>query len=239
MRKDRLPNQLRNIEFIVNFNNYAEGSCLAKFGNTHVICTATIEEKIPPWLKNKGLGWITAEYGMIPRSTSTRMDREASRGKQSGRTNEIQRLIGRSLRSIVDMEKIGERQIKIDCDVIQADGGTRTASISGAFLALAIAIKKFKTSFNIKEQIIKESIAAVSCGIIDNDIYLDLDYSEDSSADVDANFVMSENKKIIEVQSTAEGNPFSKEQFIEMMDLAYNGISLIIKKQKDILGKIE
>ena len=239
MRKNRNFNELRKIEFISNINRYAEGSCLAKFGNTHVHCTASIENKVPPWLKNKGKGWITAEYGMLPRSTHTRIDREASRGKQSGRTQEIQRLIGRSLRSIVNLDKIGERQIKIDCDVIQADGGTRTASISGAFVALSIAIKKFSSTYNIKEKIINEHIGAVSCGIVNGKINVDLEYEEDSIAEVDANFVISESNKFIEIQSTAETNPFTKEQFLKMTDLAINSVNYIIELQKKTLNEVD
>ena len=197
MRKNRNYNELRKIEFITDVNEYAEGSCLTKFGKTHVICTASIEDRVPMWLKNKGTGWITAEYGMLPRSTHSRMDREASKGKQAGRTLEIQRMIGRSLRSVVNLNYLGEKQIKVDCDVIQADGGTRTASISGGFVALAIAINKYKKIYNIKEIIIKEHIAAISCGIIDNQVNLDLDYNEDSNAEVDANFIISEKKILL------------------------------------------
>ena len=239
MRKKRTFNELRKIELIPNINEYAEGSCLTKFGKTHIICTASIEERVPFWLKNKGRGWITAEYGMLPRSTHTRKDREASQGKQSGRTHEIQRLIGRSLRSIVDLETLGERQVKIDCDVIQADGGTRTASITGAFIALFIALSKFKKQFNLEGKIIKQHIAAISCGIINNEVNIDLDYDEDSSAEVDANFIITEDMNIVEIQSTAEGRPFTKDKFIEMLNLALNGIEQIIEIQKDVLKKIE
>lgn len=239
MREKRFFNELRKIEFLPNINEYSEGSCLTKFGKTHIICTASIENKVPKWLKNTGKGWITAEYGMLPRSTHTRMDREASRGKQSGRSLEIQRLIGRSLRSIVDLTALGERQIIIDCDVIQADGGTRTASICGGFIALCIAVKKFKLEYNITKSIIKEHVAAISCGVINNEINIDLDYAEDSTAEVDANFIITENKKIVEIQSTAEGVPFGKEKFMDMLNLAYNGIEKIIKIQKETLKKIE
>ena len=190
MRKDRTFNQMREISFEKDVNIHADGSCLVKFGNTHVLCLATIDEKVPHWLKNTGKGWITAEYGMLPRSTNTRMDREAAKGKQSGRTQEIQRLIGRSLRSIVDLSNLGERQIKIDCDVIQADGGTRTASISGGFISLYLAIDKLKNNYNLQKPIIKNFIGAVSTGIVDNKAILDLDYNEDSAAQVDANFVI-------------------------------------------------
>ena len=204
MRKDRSFNEMREISFEKNVNIHADGSCLVKFGNTHVLCLATIDEKVPHWLKNTGKGWITAEYGMLPRSTNTRMDREAAKGKQSGRTQEIQRLIGRSLRSITSLSDLGEKQIKIDCDVIQADGGTRTASISGAFVSLYIAIKKLRENYNIQKPIIKNYIAAVSTGIIDNKPLLDLDYNEDSAAEVDANFVMTATKQISEIQITGE-----------------------------------
>ena len=185
MRKDRSFNQMREISFEKNVNIHADGSCLVKFGNTQVMCLATIDERVPHWLKNTGKGWVTSEYGMLPRSTNTRMDREAAKGKQSGRTQEIQRLIGRSLRSIVDLSNLGERQIKIDCDVIQADGGTRTASVSGGFVCLYLAIEKLKNNYNIQKKIIKNYIGAVSVGIVDNKPLLDLDYSEDSKAQVD------------------------------------------------------
>ena len=236
MRKDRSFNQMRDISFEKNVNIHADGSCLVKFGNTHVLCLATIDEKVPHWLKNTGRGWITAEYGMLPRSTNTRMDREAAKGKQSGRTQEIQRLIGRSLRSIVDLSNLGERQIKVDCDVIQADGGTRTASISGGFISLFLAIEKIKNNYNIKKPIIKDFIGAVSAGIIKNQANLDLDYFEDSNADVDANFVICESGKIAEIQVTGEEYFFSTEQFEELFNLAKYGVSTIIKKQKEILS---
>tara|TARA_Y100000590_G_C15685305_1_gene1001375 strand:- start:419 stop:1132 length:714 start_codon:yes stop_codon:yes gene_type:complete len=235
MRHDRKFNELRPISFETNINMHAEGSCLVKFGNTHVICLATIDEKTPPWLKNSGKGWVTAEYGMLPRSTHTRIDRESARGKQSGRTQEIQRLIGRSLRSVVNLESLGERQIKIDCDVIQADGGTRTAAISGSFIALYLSVEKLKKSYNIKKPIIKESLAAVSAGIINSQPYLDLNYEEDAKAEVDANFVICESNNIVEIQVTGEESTFSKRQFEEIFNLSVSGISQIIKKQKEIL----
>jgi len=200
MREGSTFKEMREISFETNVNLHAEGSCLVKFGNTHVLCTASIDEKTPHWLRNSGKGWVTAEYGMLPRSTNTRMDREAARGKQSGRTQEIQRLIGRSLRSIVNLENLGERQIKIDCDVIQADGGTRTASISGGFVALYQAVELLKKNYNINKPIIKEFIGAVSAGIINEHPNLDLDYNEDSNALVDANFVICESGKIAEIQ---------------------------------------
>ncbi len=236
MRKDRPFNQLRKVSFEKNVNMHADGSCLVKFGNTHVLCLATIDEKVPHWLKNTKKGWVTAEYGMLPRSTNTRMDREASKGKQSGRTQEIQRLIGRSLRSVVDLENLGERQIKIDCDVIQADGGTRTAAISGGFISLYLAIEKIKKNYNIDKPIIKNYIGAISTGIIDNKPVLDLDYSEDSEAQVDANFVICETGEISEIQVTGEEFFFSSEQFNEMFELAKIGIEEIIKIQKEILA---
>ena len=227
--------EMRSISFETNINLHAEGSCFVKYGNTHVICTATIEEKTTPWLKNSGKGWVTAEYGMLPRSTNTRIERESAKGKQSGRSQEIQRLIGRSLRSIINLENLGERQIKIDCDVIQADGGTRTASISGGFVALYLAIEKLKNNYNIKKPIIKDFIGAVSSGIIDNQATLDLDYQEDSTAQVDANFVICESGKIAEIQVTGEEYFFTYEQFTQIFSLAKKGIAEIIKKQKEIL----
>ncbi len=236
MRQNRNFQDLREIYFETDINLHAEGSCLVKFGNTQVICTASIEDKTPHWLKNTGKGWVTAEYGMLPRSTNSRIDREAARGKQSGRTQEIQRLIGRSLRSVVDLSKLGERQIKIDCDVIQADGGTRTAAISGGFIALYKSVEKLKNNYNIKQTIIKDFVAAVSAGIIDSKPLLDLDYKEDSSAEVDANFVICESGKIIEIQVTGEEYFFTQEQFEEIFELSKIGVSKIIKKQKEILG---
>ena len=235
MRKDRSFNQMREISFEKNVNMHADGSCLVKFGNTHVLCLATIDEKVPHWLKNTGKGWVTAEYGMLPRSTNTRMDREAAKGKQSGRTQEIQRLIGRSLRSIVDLSNLGERQIKIDCDVIQADGGTRTASISGGFISLYLAIEKLKNNYNIQKPIIKNFIGAVSTGIVENKALLDLNYREDSDAQVDANFVICDSNEISEIQVTGEEFFFNDEQFAEMFNLAKIGVKEIISKQKKAL----
>ena len=235
MRKDRNFDQLREVTFETNVNLHAEGSCLVKFGNTHVMCTASIDEKTPPWLRNSGKGWVTAEYGMLPRSTNTRIDREAARGKQSGRTQEIQRLIGRSLRSVINLKELGERQIKIDCDVLQADGGTRTASISGGFVALYQAVEKLKKNYNIQQQIIKNYVAAISVGIVDNKPCLDLDYKEDSAAQVDANFVICDNEKLSEIQVTGEEFFFSSDQYQELYKLAQIGINKIISKQKNIL----
>ena len=236
MRKDRSFNQMREVSFEKNVNIHADGSCLVKFGNTHVLCMATIDEKVPHWLKNTGKGWITAEYGMLPRSTNTRMDREAAKGKQSGRTQEIQRLIGRSLRSVVNLSNLGERQIKIDCDVIQADGGTRTASISGGFVSLYMAIERLKNNYNINKPIVTNFIGAVSTGIINNKPLLDLDYNEDSEAQVDANFVICDTGEISEIQVTGEEFFFSENQFSEIFNLAKKGISEIISLQKNILA---
>ncbi len=236
MRKDRAFDEIREIVFETNINIHAEGSCLVKFGNTHVICTASIDEKAPHWLRGSGKGWVTAEYGMLPRSTNTRIDRESAKGKQNGRTQEIQRLIGRSLRSVINLENLGERQIKIDCDVIQADGGTRTASISGSFVALYLAIDKLKKNYNIEKPIIKNFVAAISVGIIENKVCIDLDYSEDSKAEVDANFVICDNGKISEIQATGEEYFFSQEQYQEMFKLAKVNIEKIITKQKNILN---
>ena len=236
MRDNRTFSELREISFEIGVNMHSEGSCLVKFGNTHVLCTASIDEKTPHWLKNSGKGWVTSEYGMLPRSTNTRIDREAAKGKQSGRTQEIQRLIGRSLRSIINLENLGERQIKIDCDVIQADGGTRTASISGGFVALHQAVSLIKKNYNIKKPIIREFIGAVSAGIINESPYIDLNYEEDSNAQVDANFVITESGKIAEIQSTGEEYFFSRDQFDKLFDLADKGIKEIINKQKEVLS---
>lgn len=226
----RNNNELRNIKIEKDYNPYAEGSCLVIFGGTKVICTASVEENLPHFLRGRGQGWVTAEYGMIPRSTHSRMRRESASGKQSGRTQEIQRLIGRSLRSIVDLKKLGERQITIDCDVIQADGGTRTAAITGSFVAMKLAISKMIKNKALSQDPITDQIAAISCGIVDGEAMIDLDYKEDSAAQVDANFIMTSKGKIVEVQSTAEENPFSVDQLHEMLDLASNAI----KKLTDI-----
>mgnify|MGYP001203483179 FL=1 len=232
---ERKTNEMRAISFETGISKHAEGSCLVKFGDTHVLCTASIENRVPPWLRNSGSGWVTAEYGMLPRSTGERMRREASAGKQSGRTQEIQRLIGRSLRSVIDLNQLGENQISIDCDVIQADGGTRTASISGAFVALKQSVNYLLSSKQIKKDPIREFLGAVSCGIYRGKPILDLDYKEDSEAEADANFVITEKNKIIEIQATAEQYPFSEEMFSELMVLAKTGIEEIIKRQKEIL----
>ena len=235
MRNNRNINQLRDIEIIPNFSCNPEGSCLIKCGDTHVICSASLDRNLPRWLKNSETGWVTAEYGMLPRSTSERMSREAAKGKQSGRTQEIQRLIGRSLRSIVNLEDLRELQIIIDCDVIQADGGTRTASISGGFISLYLAIEKLKNNYNLQKPIIKNFIGAVSTGIVENKALLDLDYKEDSEAQVDANFVICDSDEISEIQVTGEEFFFNDAQFTEMFSLAKFGVKEIISKQKEAL----
>ena len=229
-------NELRNISLEANFSPYAEGSCFAKFGNTHVLCTASVESKLPLWIRNSGKGWITAEYGMLPRSTHSRMDREVTKGKPSGRTQEIQRLIGRSLRSVVNLGKLAEFQIKVDCDVIQADGGTRTASITGAWVALYQAINFLLKSGKLSENPIIDQVAAISCGICENQELIDLDYEEDSSAETDGNFVMTLNNRIVEIQTTAEEKPFNKEQFQKLLNLAEISTKNIFRIQKDALG---
>jgi len=238
MRNGRAYNALRPLNFELNPNPHAEGSCLIKWGGTHVMCTATVDEKVPPYLRGKKQGWVTAEYGMLPRSTGERMEREAKRG-QGGRTQEIQRLIGRSLRAVVDMDKLGERTIVIDCDVILADGGTRCASITGGFLALYLALKKLVDKRFINELPIKDFVAAVSCGISkEGSLLLDLDYDEDSNTGTDSNFVMTARGGIVEIQGTAEGEPFSAEQFSKLVELAQTGIAEIIKlQQKALMGK--
>tara|TARA_B000000609_G_C24080937_1_gene297360 strand:- start:91 stop:804 length:714 start_codon:yes stop_codon:yes gene_type:complete len=236
MRKNRNINQLRDTEIVPNFSPYPEGSCLIKCGNTHVVCSASLDQNVPRWLKNSGSGWVTAEYGMIPRSTSERMSREAARGKQSGRTQEIQRLIGRSLRSVIDLEELKDSQIIIDCDVIQADGGTRTASISGAFVALQLCIEKMLNKKIIKKNPIKENIAAISCGIVNGEPLLDLDFDEDQNAGVDANFVITETGKLVEVQMTSEKQLCSEESFHNMLHLAKSGVTEIIQIQKKIVS---
>jgi ribonuclease PH len=220
----RSPDQMRSVTLETGFSSYAEGSCLAKFGDTHVLCNATVEERVPPWMRNSGRGWVTAEYGMLPRSTHERTDREAARGKQSGRTQEIQRLIGRSLRAVVDLEALGERQVRLDCDVIQADGGTRTASITGAYVALKLATAGLIRSGALSADPVKSSIAAISCGIYKGTPVLDLDYPEDSNAEADANFVLTGTGGIVEIQGTAEADPFSEEAFLQLMELAKKGV---------------
>lgn len=220
----RAHDDMRVITLEPGFTKYAEGSCMARFGNTHVLCNASVEERVPPFLRNTGTGWVTAEYGMLPRSTHTRTDREAARGKQSGRTQEIQRLIGRSLRALVNFKTLGERQIRLDCDVIQADGGTRTAAITGSWVALRIAIDGLLAGGKLKKDPLTGSVAAISCGIVGATPVLDLDYEEDSSAETDANFVMTGTGGIVEIQATAEEEPFEKDQFAAMLVLAEKGI---------------
>lgn len=227
--------ELRPVTFELNIAKHAEGSCLVKFGDTHVLCTASVDERVPSFLRNTGTGWVTAEYGMLPRSTNTRMDREAARGKQSGRTLEIQRLIGRSLRAVMDMKALGERQVRVDCDVLQADGGTRTASITGGFIALRLALSHLHNKGVIKSIPLTGQVAAISCGIYQGTAVLDLDYDEDSNAEVDANFVLTGNGTIVEVQATAEEKAFQRTQFDELYALAENGISNLINLQKNSL----
>jgi len=232
----RQPGQLRPVSITRNFTRHAEGSVLVAFGDTKVICTASVEERVPGFLKGRGQGWVTAEYGMLPRSTHTRSDREAARGKQSGRTQEIQRLVGRSLRSVFDMQKLGERTIQLDCDVIQADGGTRTASITGAFVAVHDAVSGLMSKGLIPASPIRDFVAAVSVGVYEGVPVLDLDYPEDSACDTDMNVVMTGAGGIVEVQGTAEGAPFSRAEMDAMMALANEGISRLIGLQKQALG---
>jgi len=228
----RKPDELRRVSIERAVSMHAEGSCLIKFGNTHVLCTASVEERMPPWLKGQGRGWVTAEYGMLPRATTDRTRREATVGHPSGRTQEIQRLIGRALRAVVDLPKLGERQISVDCDVIQADGGTRTAAITGAWVALHDALKWMQVRDMVKEGVLRDHVAAVSCGLWSGSAVLDLDYAEDSKADADANFVMTGSGGIVEVQGTAETVPFSQEGFDQLMALARKGIAELIQLQK-------
>ncbi len=227
----RQENEMRAVSVETGFSKHAEGSCLIKFGDTHVLCTASLEERVPPWLRGGGKGWVTAEYGMLPRSTGGRMRRESTAGKQSGRTQEIQRLIGRSLRAVLDMEALGERQITIDCDVIQADGGTRTASITGGFIALKQCLDWMKTRGMVSDRVLKDNVAAISCGIYQGIPVLDLDYDEDSTAETDANFVMTGSGGIVEIQGTAEGEPFSELEFGQLLGLAKAGISQLVDMQ--------
>ncbi len=232
----RANDQLRNIEIIRHYTKHAEGSVLVKFGDTHVLCTASVEEKVPGFLKGKNQGWVTAEYGMLPRSTGSRMDREAARGKQSGRTQEIQRLIGRSLRAIIDLEKLGERSIHLDCDVIQADGGTRTASITGAYVALYDAVSTLLNSGKISQNPLKQGVAAISVGVYMGTPVLDLDYIEDSDCDTDMNVVMTADGGFVEIQGTAEGEPFDRAAMNSMLDLAASGIRELLAKQRQALN---
>jgi len=233
----RAPDQLRKVSLEPGFSRHAEGSCLVKFGDTHVLCTASVDERVPPWMRNTQRGWVTAEYGMLPRSTHTRTDREAARGKQSGRTQEIQRLIGRSMRAVVNLTAMGERQINLDCDVLQADGGTRTASITGSWVALHFAFERLMKEGKLAANPITGQVAGVSCGLWQGQAVLDLDYDEDSKAEADANFVLTGSGGIVEVQGTAEKEPFSEPQFIELMELAKKGVTELTRLQRLAIGQ--
>jgi ribonuclease PH len=232
----RAPDVMRPIILDPGVAKYAEGSCLAKFGDTQVLCTASVEERVPPFLRNTGKGWVTAEYGMLPRSTATRTDREATRGRQSGRTQEIQRLIGRSLRAVIDLTRLGERQIRIDCDVLQADGGTRTAAVTGSYVALHQACQHLVSAKLLTGLPLRDSVAAISCGVLAGSAVLDLDYAEDSRAETDANFVLTGTGGIVEIQATAEGAPFDEALFAEMLRLARTGITELTRRQRAALG---
>jgi ribonuclease PH len=232
----RALDEMRKVSFERGVARYAEGSCLVRFGETHVLCAASLEDKPPPWLRGQGRGWVTAEYAMLPRATSTRTRRESASGKVSGRTQEIQRLIGRSLRAVVDLPKLGERQITIDCDVLQADGGTRTASITGAYLALRDCLAWMAQRSILKDIPLKDHVAAVSCGVYQGETVLDLDYAEDSAAETDANFVITGSGGLVEVQGSAEGAPFSEAQLLGMLGLARKGVGELVKLQKTALG---
>jgi ribonuclease PH len=233
----RAPDQLRAVRLEPNFSKYAEGSCLARFGDTHVLCAATVEERVPPFLRNSGKGWVTAEYGMLPRATNTRTDREAARGKQSGRTQEIQRLIGRSLRAVTDLAVLGERQVRVDCDVIQADGGTRTAAITGSYVALHIALARLVKAGTLAALPLIDQVAAISCGIHREVAVLDLDYAEDSTAETDANFVLTGAGGIVEIQATAEKGSFDDRLFQSMLALARKGVAELGKAQLAAIGE--
>lgn len=233
----RAPDQMRSIEIIPGFSAHAEGSCLVKFGGTHVLVTASVEERLPPWLRGAGKGWVTAEYGMLPRATHTRGSREAAKGKQSGRTQEIQRLIGRSLRAVTDLVALGERQITLDCDVIQADGGTRTASISGAWVALRLALDAIHAKTPFEKDPLALQVAAISCGVYKGTPVLDLDYIEDSNADTDANFVLTGDGGMVELQATAEGAPYDEETLLRMLRLARIGCNDVFKAQRVATGR--
>src|SRR6266404_8757959 len=235
---NRSPDQMRPVNIIPNFINTAEGSVLIEVGNTRVICTASVEESVPSFMRNRGQGWISSEYSMLPRATLTRTPREVNKGRPSGRTHEIQRLIGRSLRAVVDLERLGERTIWIDCDVIQADGGTRTASITGAFVALGLALEKLVEAGTLTSAPIRDFVAAISVGIVDGAIFLDLCYEEDSRAEVDLNFVMTGSHKIVEIQATAEQHPFDETQLKKMMEYATTGIDALIARQRMLLQKL-
>lgn len=233
----RAVDALRPVTLERGVARYAEGSCLVKFGDTHVLCAASLEDKPPPWLRGQGRGWVTAEYAMLPRATLTRTRRESTSGKPSGRTQEIQRLIGRSLRAVVDLQAMGERQITVDCDVLQADGGTRTAAITGAWVALHDCLAWMRQRSIVKEVPLKDHVAAISCGIVGGEAVIDLDYAEDSTAHTDANFVMTGSGGLVEIQATAEGAPFSQDQLLGMMHLARTGIGSLVALQKQAVGK--
>ena len=233
---NRSPQQIRAVTIETGISKYAEGSCLIKCGDTHVVCTATVEDRTPPWLKGKGQGWVTAEYGMLPRATNTRTDREAAKGGQNGRTQEIQRLIGRSLRAVTDLKALGEMQIRIDCDVLQADGGTRCASITGGYVALALAVKHLMRIGALTKNPLRENVAAVSCGLYNGAAVVDLDYAEDSTAQADANFVMTAGGGLVEIQATAEQEPFTSAQFDELMALAKQGIVQLVEAQNKAIA---
>jgi len=232
----RAVDMMRRVTLVAGVAKYAEGSCLAKFGDTHVLCTASVEERVPPFLRNTGKGWVTAEYGMLPRSTASRTEREAARGRQSGRTQEIQRLIGRSLRAVTDLTQLAERQIKIDCDVLQADGGTRTAAVTGSYVALHQALQWMVSTALIGALPLRDSVAAISCGVIAGAPVLDLDYAEDSRAQTDANFVLTATGGIVEIQATAEGAPFDEALLAEMLRLARTGVAELTRHQRAALG---
>ncbi len=233
----REPDELRPVVFTPDFTKHAEGSVLAEFGDTRVLCTASVEGRVPPWMRGAGRGWVTGEYGMLPRSTHSRSGREAARGKQGGRTQEIQRLIGRSLRAATDLEALGERTVTLDCDVLQADGGTRTAAISGAYVALAVAMQRLCKESKLKTNPVHGQIAAVSVGVYDGIAVLDLDYAEDSQAETDMNVVMNEAGRFIEVQGTAEGHAFTREEFDAMLELASGGINTVIEAQNEAIAR--
>ena len=232
----RAYDELRAVKMEINVNKHAEGSCMIDMGDTRVLCIASVEQRVPPWMRNSGRGWVTAEYGMLPRATGDRMNREAARGKQSGRTQEIQRLIGRSLRAITDLKAMGEMQITVDCDVIQADGGTRTASITGAYVALHLAFQRMVNLGVIPSVPLTDQVAAISCGLYKGTAVLDLDYAEDSNAEADANFVLTAKQGIVEIQGTAEETPFAPEQFNELMALARKGVDELTVLQRQTLG---
>ncbi len=238
MRPSKRANDvLRPVSLERGVARYAEGSCLVKFGDTHVLCTATLEDKPPPWLRGQGRGWVTAEYAMLPRATTTRTRRESVAGKPSGRTQEIQRLIGRSLRAVVDLPALGERQVTLDCDVLQADGGTRTAAITGAWVALHDCLAWMRSRSMVKESPLRDHVAAISCGVVKGVCVLDLDYAEDSTAETDGNFVMTGSAGLVEVQTTAEGAPFTRDQLTELLGLAEGGIAQLIALQKETVAK--